>query len=73
MSVIGMKEIQVPEVVEVANCTVTKQELPGGGMKLVFLIPGIKGYSFTLDGNGRKYVAQLCGLQVVGDVNHKER
>jgi signal recognition particle receptor subunit beta len=64
-----MPQPQPPETVEIVNCQVGKAELPGGAMALVFTIPGIRRYSFVLDDTGRKMVAQLCGLTIVGKID----
>jgi hypothetical protein len=44
-------------------------EWAGGAMALVFTIPGIRRYSFILDADGRRLVASLCGLTIIGAVD----
>ena len=57
-----------PEIVTIPNCGVMKTELPGDGLMLSFVIPGVRRYDFLLSPEGRATVAQLCqrGLPTFG-------
>ena len=57
-----------PVAEQIGQCAVNKVELPDGGMALIFTIPGIRSYHFLLDANGRRIVAQLCGLTITSDM-----